>query len=121
MNTEETLKLYSKVQKMLWEKVKAIEEKLSEIKLEREKIEKEIKDLPDGHIDIKKIGNRSYYYLRYWEDGKLKSKYLGKEAMDIVTKVNLCNELKRKLVLVKEEEKRLEKAIEKIKNAVENS
>lgn len=106
---------------MLWEKVKEIEEKLSEIKREREKIEKEIKELPDGHIDIKKIGNRSYYYLRYWEEGKLKSKYLGKDASEIAAKVNLCNELKRKLVLVKDEEKRLEKAIEKIKSAIENS
>jgi uncharacterized coiled-coil DUF342 family protein len=106
---------------MLWEKVKEIEEKLYEVRQEREKLEEEIGKLPDGHIDIKKIGNRNYYYLRYWEDGKLKSRYLGKDAKDIAAKVNLCNELKRKLVLVKDEEKRLEKAIEKIKNAIENS
>ncbi len=86
---------------------------------EREKIESEISSLPEGHVDAKKIGNNVYYYLRYWEEGKLKSKYLGKEGSEVVEKVKRNNELKKKLVLLKEEERRLEKALEKVKNAVE--
>lgn len=40
-----------------------------------------------GHIEEKYItrGNKKhgpYRYLRYWEDGKLRSKYLGKKASE---------------------------------------
>lgn len=31
-----------------------------------------------GHVEIKNINGRSYRYLRYWDNGKLKSKYIGK-------------------------------------------
>lgn len=34
---------------------------------------------PDaGHVELKQRGNSFYRYLRYWEGGKLKCKYLGK-------------------------------------------
>ncbi len=111
--------MYCKVVKTLWEKVKEIEERLQRVKEEREKIEREISSLPEGHIDAKKIGNNVYYYLRYWEDGKLRSKYIGKEGSEIVEKVKLSNELKKRLVLLREEERRLERALEKVKNAVD--
>ena len=44
--------------------------------------EKEQGEAPEkqrGHIELKMIGKWGpYAYLRYWQDGKLHSKYLGK-------------------------------------------
>ncbi|MEM0373583.1 MAG: hypothetical protein QXV69_03820 [Sulfolobaceae archaeon] len=104
---------------MIWEKVKALEEELLRLKSEREKIIEELGSLPNGHIDVKVINGHKYYYLRYWEEGRLKSKYLGKDASELIQKLNRANELKRNLSLIKEREKKLEKILEKISKALE--
>jgi len=41
--------------------------------------EEEIPERQRGHIELKMIGRWGpYAYLRWWEDGKHKAKYLGK-------------------------------------------
>ena len=41
--------------------------------------EEEIPEKQRGHIELKMIGRWGpYAYLRWWEDGKHKAKYLGK-------------------------------------------
>lgn len=105
---------------MLWEKVKELEEKYLQIQQERKKIEDELKSLPFGHVDAKKIGKNTYYYLRYWEQGKLRSKYLGKDAEEIKQKTQYSLDLRKRLSLLKEEEKRLQKILERIKATLES-
>ncbi|PVU77689.1 hypothetical protein DDW13_00365 [Acidianus hospitalis] len=104
---------------MLWEKVKELEEKFLQIQKEREKLEEELKRLPTGHIDKKKIGNHVYYYLRYWEEGKLRSKYLGKDAEELQQKIEYSMDIRKKVSLLREEEKRLQKILDRIKNSLE--
>lgn len=105
---------------MLWEKVKELEEKYQQIQQEKQKIENELKSLPYGHVDAKKIGKHIYYYLRYWEQGKLKSKYLGKNANEIIQKTQYSLDLRKRLSLLKEEEKRLQKILERIRATLES-
>lgn len=104
---------------MIWEKVRELEEKYLQIQRERQKLEDELKNLPFGHVDAKRIGKNTYYYLRYWEQGKLKSKYLGKDANDIKQKTQYSIDLRKRLSLLKEEEKRLQKILERIKSTLE--
>ncbi|AWR96499.1 hypothetical protein DFR86_02305 [Acidianus sulfidivorans JP7] len=104
---------------MIWEKVKEIEEKYLEIQKQRQKLEEELKSLPSGHVDAKKIGKNTYYYLRYWEEGKLKSKYLGKDAEEIKQKTEYSIDLRKRVSLLKEEEKRLQKILERIKSTID--
>ncbi|EZQ11002.1 MULTISPECIES: hypothetical protein [Acidianus] len=103
---------------MLWEKVKEIEEKVNNIQRERESLEEELKKLPAGHVDIKKVGRNTYYYLRYWDEGKLKSRYLGKNAEEIKKQIDYSMDLRKRISLLREEEKRLQKVLERIKNAI---
>jgi len=105
---------------MLWEKVKALEEELAKLKADREKIIEELGSLPNGHIDVKVVNGHKYYYLRYWEEGRLKSKYLGKDASNIISKLNRAMELKRNLSFIKERERKLERVLEKISKALED-
>ncbi|WP_338604001.1 hypothetical protein V6M85_05495 [Sulfolobus tengchongensis] len=105
---------------MIWEKVKTLEDRLGQLKKEIEEIEKELEGLPSGHLEIKRINGNSYYYLRYWEDGKLKSRYIGRFANDIESKLLKAEELRRKLTQLKEEEKRLSNIISKIERFLSN-
>lgn len=86
---------------MYWEKLKEIEEEYERIKGRIKEIEERLKGLPAGHIEAKKIGNNVYYYLRYWEDGKLKSKYLGKDPSRVQEMLQEAERLRRELTDLK--------------------
>ncbi len=41
--------------------------------------EKELENLPKGNLSIKKVGNNKYYYLKYRNDKKIVTDYIGKD------------------------------------------
>lgn len=45
--------------------------------------EKELESLPKGNLSIKKIGNNEYYYLKYRNDKKIITDYIGKDKEKI--------------------------------------
>lgn len=45
--------------------------------------EKELERLPKGNVSIKKIGNNEYYYLKYRNDKKIVTDYIGKDREKI--------------------------------------
>ncbi|AWR98874.1 hypothetical protein [Metallosphaera hakonensis] len=98
----------------IWKKVKELEDRLAEVEEKRTRIEEELMSLPNGHLESKSINGRVYYYLRYWEEGKLKSKYLGRDATKVKEQVQRASDLKRELTILKEEERRLRKTLERI-------
>ncbi len=68
----------------------------------KEKLEELISTYPRGSVISRKRGSRVYYYLKYWEDGRAKEKYIGKE-------------LPAELIEAIQERKRLEAELKKIK------
>ncbi|MFP3205414.1 MAG: hypothetical protein RXS23_08455 [Metallosphaera yellowstonensis] len=98
--------------------VRKVEERLEEVRKRRETLEKELKGLPSGHVESKLVNGRTYYYLRYWEEGKLKSKYLGKDAKEHLAMLEKTNSMRREISVLREEEKRLEKVLERILDAL---
>ncbi|AOL16963.1 hypothetical protein BFU36_09860 [Sulfolobus sp. A20] len=106
---------------MLWEKVKVLEEKAEMIRREIESIEEQIKDLPSGHLEVKIINGNRYYYLRYWEDGKLKSRYIGKTAENVKQKLIKYEELRKRLTNLKEEERKINIVLSKIEKIIIDS
>jgi len=103
---------------MYWEKVKQIEEELEEVQRKIVEIEEKLKSLPEGHLEVKRIGNNVYYYLRYWEDGRLKSRYLGKSAEDVASKLREAEELKRTLGSLKIKKRKYEALLDKISKLI---
>ncbi|WP_287690380.1 hypothetical protein [Metallosphaera javensis (ex Sakai et al. 2022)] len=102
----------------MWKRVKELEDRLSQLEERRKRIEEELNSLPNGHLESKTINGNVYYYLRYWEEGKLKSKYLGREAIKIKEQVEKASELKRELSMIKEEERRIRKTLDRISLAL---
>lgn len=98
--------------------VRRIEDRLEEVRKRREALERELKSLPSGHVEGKTVNGKIYYYLRYWEEGKLKSKYLGKDASEQLAKLQRTNSVKREITVLREEEKRLERVLERIVEAI---
>jgi hypothetical protein len=105
---------------MIWERVKELEEELLKLREERERIIEKLSNLPMGHIDIKEINGNKYYYLRYWEDGRLRSKYLGKNADEVKKQLEYANELRRNLSKIRERERKIEKILEKIEKIIKD-
>ncbi|BBG22718.1 DUF342 domain-containing protein [Sulfuracidifex tepidarius] len=103
---------------MIWEKVKELEEKLDQLNKQIREIEEELESLPSGHIDSKKVKGKQYYYLRYWEEGKLKSKYLGKDPSEERAKLDKALKLRQQLTSLKEEKVRIERVMQKIQSAL---
>ena len=104
---------------MLWERVKEIEERKNMLEAEIKSLTEQLESLPKGHLEEKVIKGRRYYYLRYWEDGKLRSKYIGKDVGDLIEKFKLASQLKMKLDRLKREYEKLERIIEKISKILE--
>ncbi len=102
----------------MWKRVKELEDRLLQLEERRKNIEAELSALPNGHLESKIINGNVYYYLRYWEEGKLKSRYLGREATKIKEQVERASELKRELSMLKEEERRLRKVLDRISLAL---
>ena len=42
--------------------------------------EKALESLPKGNLSVKKVGNNKYYYLKYRNDKKIITDYIGKAA-----------------------------------------
>ena len=42
--------------------------------------EKALESLPKGNLSVKKVGNNEYYYLKYRNDKKVMTDYIGKAA-----------------------------------------
>jgi cell division septum initiation protein DivIVA len=99
---------------MYWERIKKIEEEYEELKRKIAEMEEKLRDLPKGHLEAKKLGNNVYYYLRYWEDGRLKSKYLGKDAGEVLQKLREAEDLKKSLNSLKIKIKEYEIILEKL-------
>ena len=47
-----------------------------------EKYEEALRELPKGSLLSRRIGNRTYYYLKYREKGKVISKYVPSDQAD---------------------------------------
>lgn len=76
------------------------------------KIEQEIEELPKGYISEKKINGKSYYYLQFRENGKVKSIYIKKDEVDAYRDlIARRNELIIKLKGLKADRKKLEKVL----------
>lgn len=77
------------------------------------RIEQELGELPRGYISEKKINGKTYFYLQYKENGKVKSVYL--KGDDIVMYRNLIahrNDLREKLKALQIDKKKLEKVLD---------
>ena len=46
--------------------------------------EKELESLPKGTLSVKKVGNNEYYYLKYRNDKKIVTDYIGKDKEKII-------------------------------------
>lgn len=46
--------------------------------------EKKLESLPKGNLSIKKVGNNEYYYLKYRNNKKIVTDYIGKNKEKIV-------------------------------------
>lgn len=77
------------------------------------RIEQELGELPKGYISEKKINGKTYFYLQYKENGKVRSIYL--KGDDIVMYRNLIahrNDLREKLKALQADKKKLEKILD---------
>lgn len=64
---------------------------------ELSKIEEELKNLPSGYISKKNILGKTRFYLQWSEDGKKKSKYIEKDAVEtVMKKIERRKELEKK-------------------------
>mgnify|MGYP001772485831 CR=1 FL=1 len=99
---------------LLWEKIKELEEKKKEIEEKISNLEKLLNELPSGHLEAKQISGKTYYYLRYWEDGKLKSKYIGKDPKDIEIKLKESQEIRNQLSILKQEKEKIDRILLRI-------
>ena len=77
--------------------------------------QKMLNSLPRGSIFIRKMGNSSFAYRKYKENGKVVSVYLGNANLEMVKKqIELCNDYKRikkNIAIAKNELAKLRKVI----------
>jgi hypothetical protein len=71
-----------------------------------------LKKMPKGSISIKKINNKKYAYLKSWENGKTKTKYIGiensKNVETMKLKLYIAQNLKAKIKLAQSLIKKME-------------
>lgn len=75
-----------------------------------------LNELPSGYISIKNISNKDYYYLKYYENGKQKSKYIKANDIELIRKQ--LKERKQIETEIKEYEKNRKKITLLSKNAI---
>ena len=56
-----------------------LEEELERNSRMKKRYMDEIEQLPKGSVMLRKIGNQEYYYLKYRENKKIISKYIGRK------------------------------------------
>lgn len=69
----------------------------------------ELSKLPKGSLMLRKVNDREYYYLKYRDDGKVVSKYLGpKDRVNIEEVKKAINKRKEMVTVIKrlEDEKK---------------
>lgn len=82
-----------------------------ELLLQKNEIEKAIPSLPEGYISTKTIKEKQYYYLQNRVDGKIRSKYLKENEVDMIKQqVKLSKEYKAELPKIEARLKELEQA-----------
>ena len=83
------------------------------IEYQLEEYRKIIKELPKGTLLGRKGRNgQLYYYLKYRDDGKVISKYIGKEAGDLPDKIEKRKHIDAMIKSLEEELKIANKALE---------
>jgi len=111
----------------LFEELRRVLDRKKELESRLDQILEEMKKLKPEHgtLEFKwvknKAGRRYYYwYLRVWEDGRLKSIYLGSsvpsELIRGIEDRKKLRELKRELELVTKELRKIQNAIYSISN-----
>jgi len=90
-----------------------------ELLLQKNKIEHTLPSLPEGYISTKTIKERRYYYLQNRVDGKIVSKYLKENEVDIIKEqVELCKQYKLQLPQIEARLKELERAAKLIDRSI---
>lgn len=94
-----------------------LQEELERMKSLGKRYAKEISQLPPGYLLKRQRKNKSYYYLSYREEGKIKQSYLGKlspeEIKDFKGKIKIKKQFRRQLKETKDHIKYLEKLLKK--------
>lgn len=82
-----------------------------ELLLRKNEIEQAIPSLPEGYISTKTIKKKQYYYLQNRVDGKITSKYLKENEVDMIKQqVELCKKYNTELPKIEARLKELEQA-----------
>jgi len=90
-----------------------------ELLLKKNEIEQTLPSLPEGYISTKTIKEKQYYYLQNRVDGKITSKYLKENEVDIVKEqVELCKKYKALLPKIEARLKELEQAAKLIDKSI---
>lgn len=90
-----------------------------ELLLQKNKIEKILPSLPKGYISTKTINKKQYYYLQNRVDGKIKSKYLKENEVDIIKEeVGLFKNYKIELPKIEARLNELEQAAKLIDRSI---
>lgn len=77
----------------------------------KNEIEQILPSFPEGYISTKTIKEKQYYYLQNRVDGKITSKYLKENEVDIIKEqVELCRKYKAELPKIEVRLKELEQA-----------
>lgn len=91
----------------------------TELLLQKNKIEQAIPSFPDGYISTKKIKGKQYYYLQKRVDGKITSKYLKENEVDIIKEqVERCKTYKAELPKIEVRLSELEQAAKLINKSM---
>ena len=105
--------------KIIMEKImeiRKLKRRLKDVENEITRIQNQLKTLPEGVIELKKIGKYEYYYHRV----KGKSKYLGKEVPNHLKPLLRKKELRKRLRELEREKKILEWKLETLKHELFN-
>jgi len=90
-----------------------------ELLLQKNKIEQTLPSLPEGYISTKTIKEKQYYYLQNRVDGRIMSKYLKENEVDIIKEqVDLCKKYKSELPKIEARLKELEQAAKLIDRSI---
>ena len=90
-----------------------------ELLQKKNKIEQTLPSLPEGYISTKSIKEKQYYYLQNRVDGKIVSKYLKENEVEIIKEqVELCKKYKVELPKIEVRLKELEQAAKLIDKSI---
>ena len=97
----------------------AIINEYQELLLKTNQIDQALPSLPEGYISTKTIKQKQYYYLQNRVDGKIVSKYLKENEVDIIKEqLELCKQYKLQLPQIESRLKELEQAAELIDKSI---